>query len=80
MAEDAFQATFLSVHLRAEQFEEGRRFRPWLYAIATNKAIDTQRRNKRHKLRSLDAGIHEQGEDRDSIASRLVGRSKRPPR
>lgn len=78
MAEDAFQATFLSVHLRAEQFEEGRRFRPWLYAIATNKAIDTQRRNKRHKLRSLDAGIHEQGEDRDSIASRWVGDLKDP--
>ena len=25
MAEDAFQATFLQVHLKADQFEEGRR-------------------------------------------------------
>ncbi|MFM7033746.1 MAG: RNA polymerase sigma factor, partial [Planctomycetia bacterium] len=39
MAEDVFQATFLQVHLKKEQFEEGRRFRPWLYTIATNQAI-----------------------------------------
>ncbi len=54
MAEDVFQATFLQVHLKCEQFEEGRRFRPWLYTIATNQAIDAQRRNKRHRMVSLD--------------------------
>jgi len=54
MAEDAFQATFLQVHLKCEQFEKGRRFRPWLYTIATNQAIDAQRRNKRHRMVSLD--------------------------
>jgi RNA polymerase sigma-70 factor (ECF subfamily) len=54
MADDAFQATFLQVHLKCEQFEEGRKFRPWLYTIATNQAIDAQRRNKRHRLLSLD--------------------------
>ncbi|MBL9122858.1 MAG: sigma-70 family RNA polymerase sigma factor [Planctomycetaceae bacterium] len=54
LAEDAFQTTFLQVHLKCDQFEEGRKFRPWLYTIATNQAIDTQRRNKRHKLVSLD--------------------------
>lgn len=53
-AEDVFQATFLSVHLRIDQFEQGRRFRPWLYAIASNKAIDFMRRNKRHQLGSLN--------------------------
>lgn len=55
MAEDVFQATFLQVHLRCEQFEEGRRFRPWLYTIATNQAIDAQRRNRRHRMVSLDS-------------------------
>merc|ERR1712196_63951 len=43
MAEDAFQATFLQVHLKCDQFESGRKLRPWLYAIATNQAIDAQR-------------------------------------
>lgn len=54
MAEDAFQATFLQVHLKCDQFEDGRRFRPWLYTVATNQAIDAQRRNKRHRMVSLD--------------------------
>jgi len=54
MAEDVFQATFLLVHQKCKQFEEGRRFRPWLYAVATNSAIDAQRRNKRHRAVSLD--------------------------
>lgn len=54
MAEDAFQATFLQVHLKIGQFEQDRKFRPWLYTIATHQAIDAQRRNKRHRLVSLD--------------------------
>jgi RNA polymerase sigma-70 factor (ECF subfamily) len=57
LAEDTFQATFLAVHLRRDQFEAGRRFRPWLYAIATNKAIDCQRQNKKFRIPSLDAPI-----------------------
>ncbi len=54
MAEDAFQAAFLQVHLKCEQFEPGRKVRPWLYAVATNQAIDAQRRNRRHRMVSLD--------------------------
>jgi RNA polymerase sigma-70 factor (ECF subfamily) len=54
LAEDAFQATFLQVHLKQEHFDPKRRFRPWLYTIATNQAIDAQRRNKRHRMVSLD--------------------------
>ena len=42
---------------------DGRRFRPWLYAIATNQAIDAQRRNRRHRMASLDtrAGDEDDG-------------------
>ena len=54
LAEDTFQAAFLQVFLKVEQFEVGRRFRPWLYTVATNQAIDAQRRNKRHRTISLD--------------------------
>ncbi len=71
-AEDVFQATFLSVHLRIDQFEVGRRFRPWLYAIASNKAIDFMRRNKRHQVGSLDAKSHS-GDSDDSIVNHLAG-------
>jgi len=54
MAEDVFQQTFLQIHLKCDQFEEGRKVRPWLYTVATNQAIDYQRRNRRHKIISLD--------------------------
>lgn len=53
-ADDVFQATFLQVHLKRDQFEDGRKFRPWLYTVATNQAIDAQRRNRRHRMLSLD--------------------------
>ena len=54
LAEDVFQNTFLQVHLKRHMYEEGRPFRPWLYTIATNQAIDAMRRNKRHQRPSLD--------------------------
>lgn len=63
MAEDVFQAAFLAVHLKCELFEEGRRFRPWLYTIATNAAIDARRRNKRHRMVSLDTPREQDNED-----------------
>lgn len=49
LAEDVFQATFLRIYLKGERFAEGREFRPWLYAIATHKAIDVQRHERRHR-------------------------------
>ena len=54
MAEDVFQATFLQIYVKRDRFEVGRRFRPWLYTVATNQAIDAQRRNRRHRMVSLD--------------------------
>lgn len=79
MAEDAFQGTFLQVHLKCHQFDSSRRFRPWLYAIATNQAIDVQRRNKRHRMVSLDrsANTDEQGRD-TSWSEKLVSGSPDP--
>ena len=57
MAEDVFQQTFLQVHLKCGQFECERKLRPWLYAVATNQAIDFQRRSGRHRTVSLDQRI-----------------------
>jgi RNA polymerase sigma-70 factor (ECF subfamily) len=68
LAEDVFQATFLQLYLKADQFEEGRKVRPWLYTIATNQAIDAQRRNRRHKMVSLDRRGSNQ-ELRDEVGS-----------
>lgn len=54
LAEDVFQNTFLQVHAKSHQFEEGRPFRPWLYTIATRQAIDAMRRSGRTAAASLD--------------------------
>lgn len=54
LAADAFQLTFLKVHKKAALFDSTRRFRPWLYSVATNQAIDLKRREKRRRHRSLD--------------------------
>jgi RNA polymerase sigma-70 factor (ECF subfamily) len=73
MAEDAFQAAFLQVHLKCGQFEPDRSFRPWLYTIATNQAIDAQRRNKRHKAVSLDrTGGSSDGDDLGALMGLLA--------
>ncbi len=67
LAEDVFQTTFLQVHVKRELFESGRKFRPWLYTIATNQAIDAQRRNRRHRRLSLDQAHRSNGEDLGSL-------------
>lgn len=79
MAEDVFQATFLQVHLKCDKFETDRKFRPWLYTIATNQAIDAQRRNKRHRMVSLDRR-NGQGKDDDvgALLELLVGSEPSP--
>ncbi|MBB76861.1 MAG: RNA polymerase subunit sigma-70 [Planctomycetaceae bacterium] len=78
MAEDVFQATFVQLHLKCEQFQEGRRFRPWLYAVATNQAIDFQRRNRRHRILSLDGGGHSRDEESGQFADLLASETPGP--
>jgi RNA polymerase sigma-70 factor (ECF subfamily) len=78
MAEDAFQAAFLQVHLKCATFESGRAFRPWLYTIATNQAIDAQRRSRRHRMVSLDRAGQTEGEDAGKLLDLLVSSEASP--
>ena len=78
MAEDVFQATFLQVHLKCDRFDENRRFRPWLYTVATNQAIDAQRRNKRHRMVSLDRSISADNVDIGALVDLLEGDERDP--
>ena len=77
-AEDAFQATFLQVHLKCKQFESGRLVRPWLYTIATHQAIDSQRRGRRHKMLSLDRRAAGEESDMGSLLELLTSREAAP--
>ena len=78
MAEDVFQATCLLIHLKCHKFEQGRRFRPWLYAVATNAAIDAQRRDKRHRAVSLDRVGTRDLDDEAKLADLLVSEDPDP--
>lgn len=72
-AEDVFQETFLQVHQSAEQFDPQRRFRPWLFTIAANKARDLIRSQARRPTNPLQASIspgdNESGEFIDLMES-----------
>ncbi len=54
-AEDVFQETFVQVHLSAGTFDPTRRFKPWLFTIAANKARDYHRKYGRQVVASLSA-------------------------
>ncbi|MDX1564730.1 MAG: sigma-70 family RNA polymerase sigma factor [Phycisphaeraceae bacterium] len=55
--EDIFQETFLQVYQSAESFDTSRRFKPWLFTIAANKARDYLRRRARRPSVPLDAQV-----------------------
>lgn len=54
VAEDLFQDTFIQVHRNAAGFDAQRRFRPWVFTIAANKARDYLRANVRKTTQSLN--------------------------
>ena len=53
-ADDLFQETFIQVHRNAKNFDPERKFRPWLFTIAANRARDHLRATGRHIVQSLD--------------------------
>jgi RNA polymerase sigma-70 factor (ECF subfamily) len=78
LAEDAFQATFMQVHLKCQLFDAERKVRPWLYTVATNQAIDIQRRNRRHRLVSLDRPNRLQHEELGALVDMLSSQDGEP--
>jgi len=57
IAEDVVQESFLQVHLAAASFDLSRRFKPWLFTIAANKARDLLRSRSRRPEVPLDASV-----------------------
>lgn len=62
-AEDLFQEAFLQVHLSADTFDVTKRFKPWLFTIAANKARDYLRKKGRRQAAPLSAEINAGGDD-----------------
>ena len=67
LAEDLFQETFLQVHLSTGSFDTSRRFKPWVFTIAANKARDYLRRTSRRQITGLSGRADDQQEGRSFI-------------
>jgi len=76
-ADDVFQKTFLAVLSNCDRFNAGREFRPWLYRIATNTAVDWLREAKQFSVISIDAPMGSDSDDY-SLASTIVGNEPEP--
>jgi RNA polymerase sigma-70 factor (ECF subfamily) len=75
-ADDLVQETLLQVHLAAGSFDPERRFKPWMFTIAANKARDYVRARARKPTQSLDTG----GSDPDgpTPSAQLEGPAQAP--
>lgn len=62
LAEDVLQETFLLVHSKCGLYQDGWPARPWLYAIASRRAVDALRRSRRPAV-SLDQPVASDGAD-----------------
>ncbi len=78
LADDVFQTTFVQVFTKAGQYEPGRPVRPWLYAIATNQAIDARRRLGRHPTVSLEQAEGEAEGEKRGLIDMLEAREADP--
>ena len=56
-ADDVFQEAFLQVHISADSFDPARRFKPWLFTIAANKARDLLRKRVRRQEVDIAAPV-----------------------
>ena len=62
-ADDVFQDAFMQVYISLDRFDTSRRFRPWLFTIAANKARDLGRRNSKRQAASLSASLDPNSSD-----------------
>jgi RNA polymerase sigma-70 factor (ECF subfamily) len=79
LAEDVFQNTFLKLYEKVGQYEKGRPFRPWLYTMATNLAIDAQRRLGRRPSVSIDQARQQDEQGQAQPLADLLNGSEADP-
>jgi RNA polymerase sigma-70 factor (ECF subfamily) len=77
-AEDLFQETFKRVHEKADTFR-GSRIKSWLFAIATNVAIDGMRKSRRLQVVSLNQKIDCDGENCQELSAVAVADNSYEP-
>ena len=77
-ADDLVQEVFLQVYHSAEKFDTTRRFKPWLFTIAANKARDYLRSQRRRPEVPLDAQVSAGDSDDQTFLGFLADDSPAP--
>lgn len=77
-AEDLIQEVFLQVHQSAASFDTTRRFKPWLFTIAANKARDLLRSRRRRPEMPLDAVVTGESSEGQTFLGFLADESLSP--
>ncbi len=77
-AEDIVQETFLQVHLSVDRFDASKKFRPWVFTIAANKARDYLRSQRRRPEMELDAVPDRSSDGGPTFSDLISGRSVSP--
>ena len=77
-AEDVVQETFLQLHASADRFDPRRRFKPWLFTIAANKARDYLRRRDRKREVPIEAPVDDASESGRRFVDLLSGENQPP--
>lgn len=73
-ADDVLQIVLFRLYRRRDQFQPGRRLRPWLYSIATHSAIDWLRSESRlHESSTQQTGLSS-GDGLEADENRLLDR------
>jgi len=75
-AEDLTQETFIKLHQSAATFDVTRRFKPWVFAVAGNKARDALRSAGR-AIKTVDIHVGSDSEEH-SLLERLLGAYESP--
>lgn len=77
-AEDVVQETFLQVYQSAESFDPSRRFKPWLFTIAANKARDYLRSRNRKREVPIDAPVSGEPQSGQTFLDLMSGDAAEP--
>lgn len=74
-AEDVLQEVYLAASMRYETFQQERALRPWLYAIAHNRAIDFLRRQHR-RVRLVSDAVQESTHDEELLMTETLAQDR----
>lgn len=72
-AEDVVQDTFVKIHQAGDSFDPARRFKPWLFTVAANKARDYLRRIGRRREVPFEAQVGGENEAGQRFIDLLSG-------